>query len=141
MKFLEALGHEDADSGTGRAGRSFEHERNEKSQTARRVRRPASRQLRQYAAPKLPPGGRVRRDFPAAIEDCDAEGEDSVGEIDAVGDAISSKVVEYVETGEIEELTELRDELPVEMDALTAVEGVRADIVGSLYERWVSPPG
>ncbi|MDS0221337.1 helix-hairpin-helix domain-containing protein [Haloarcula sp. S1AR25-5A] len=74
------------------------------------------------------------RDYPGAIEGLAAEGEDSVGEIDGVGDAISSKVVEYFETGEIEELTELREELPVEMDALTAVEGVGPKSVGSLYE-------
>ncbi|MDQ2071985.1 DNA polymerase/3'-5' exonuclease PolX [Haloarcula sp. H-GB4] len=74
------------------------------------------------------------RDFPGAIEGLAAEGEASVGEIDGVGDAISSKVVEYFETGEIEELTELREELPVEMDALTAVEGVGPKSVGSLYE-------
>ncbi|KAA9407327.1 DNA polymerase/3'-5' exonuclease PolX [Haloarcula sp. CBA1131] len=74
------------------------------------------------------------RDFPGAIEGLATEGEDSVGEIDGVGDAISSKVVEYVNTGEIEEVTELRAELPVEMDALTAVEGVGPKSVGSLYE-------
>jgi DNA polymerase (family 10) len=74
------------------------------------------------------------RDFPGAIEGLAAEGEDSVGEIDGVGDAISSKVIEYFETGEIEELTELRAELPVEMDALTAVEGIGPKSVGSLYE-------
>ncbi|NLV12315.1 DNA polymerase/3'-5' exonuclease PolX [Haloarcula argentinensis] len=74
------------------------------------------------------------RDFPGAIEGLAAEGEASVGEIDGVGDAISSKVVEYFETGEIEELTELRSELPVEMDALTAVEGIGPKSVGSLYE-------
>ncbi|MFY4813336.1 DNA polymerase/3'-5' exonuclease PolX [Haloarcula sp. AONF1] len=74
------------------------------------------------------------RDFPGAIEGLAAEGEASVGEIDGVGDAISSKVVEYFETGEIEELTELRAELPVEMDALTAVEGIGPKSVGSLYE-------
>ena len=74
------------------------------------------------------------RDFPGAVEGLAAEGEDSVGEIDGVGDAISSKVVEYFETGEIEELTELREELPVEMDALTAVEGIGPKSVGSLYE-------
>ena len=74
------------------------------------------------------------RDFPGAIEGLAAEGEDSVGEIDGVGDAISAKVVEYFETGEIEELTELREELPVEMDALTAVEGVGPKSVGTLYE-------
>jgi len=74
------------------------------------------------------------RDFPGAIEGLAAEGEDSVGEIDGVGDAISAKVVEYFETGEIEELAELREELPVEMDALTAVEGIGPKSVGSLYE-------
>jgi len=74
------------------------------------------------------------RDYPGAIEGLAAEGEERVGEIDGVGDAISSKVVEYFETGEIEELTELREELPVEMDALTAVEGVGPKSVGSLYE-------
>jgi DNA polymerase (family 10) len=74
------------------------------------------------------------RDFPGAIEGLAAEGEDSVGEIDGVGDAISAKVVEYFETGEIAELTELREGLPVEMDALTAVEGIGPKSVGSLYE-------
>ncbi|GGK64036.1 DNA polymerase/3'-5' exonuclease PolX [Haloarcula sebkhae] len=74
------------------------------------------------------------RDFPGAMEGLAAEGEASVGEIDGVGDAISSKVVEYFETGEIEELTELRAELPVEMAALTAVEGIGPKSVGSLYE-------
>jgi len=74
------------------------------------------------------------RDHPGDIEGLAAEGEDAVGEIDGVGDAISSKVVEYFETGEIGELGELREELPVDMAALTAVEGVGPKTVGSLYE-------
>ena len=74
------------------------------------------------------------RDYPGDIEGLAAEGEDAVGEIEGVGDAISSKVVEYFETGEIAELGELRDELPVDMAALTAVEGVGPKTVGSLYE-------
>ena len=74
------------------------------------------------------------RDHPGDIEGLAAEGEDAVGEIEGVGDAISAKVVEYFETGEIEELGELRDELPVDMAALTAVEGVGPKTVGSLYE-------
>ncbi|MBV0900811.1 DNA polymerase/3'-5' exonuclease PolX [Haloarcula salina] len=74
------------------------------------------------------------RDYPGAIEGLAADGEERVGEIDGVGDAISAKVVEYVETGEIAELTELREELPVEMDALTAVEGVGPKSVGKLYD-------
>jgi len=74
------------------------------------------------------------RETTAAIEGLAAEGEGAIAGIDAVGDAISSKIVEYVETGEIAELEELRAELPVEMDALTRVEGVGPKTVGTLYE-------
>ncbi len=74
------------------------------------------------------------RDHPEPVEELAAEGEGAVAEIDGVGDAISSKIVEYFETGEIEELEELREELPVEMDALTRVEGVGPKTVGTLYE-------
>jgi DNA polymerase (family 10) len=62
------------------------------------------------------------------------EGQDAVEEIQGVGDAISSKVVEYFETGRIEELEELREELPVDIEALTAVEGVGPKTIGDLYE-------
>ncbi|WP_255168146.1 helix-hairpin-helix domain-containing protein [Natrononativus amylolyticus] len=59
--------------------------------------------------------------------------EAAIGEIEGVGDAISAKIVEYVETGEIEELEELRAELPVDIADLTRVEGVGPKTVGSLY--------
>ncbi len=62
------------------------------------------------------------------------EGTDAVERIDRVGEAIASKVLEYVENGEIDELQEKRAELPVEMVALTSVEGVGPKTVGSLYE-------
>ncbi|MFB6091168.1 MAG: DNA polymerase/3'-5' exonuclease PolX [Halobellus sp.] len=74
------------------------------------------------------------REHPEPIEALAAEGAEAVEEIDGVGDAISSKVVEYVETGEIEELNELREELPVDIEALTRVEGVGPKTVGTLYE-------
>ncbi|MFC7324815.1 helix-hairpin-helix domain-containing protein [Halorubrum rutilum] len=74
------------------------------------------------------------REHTAPIENLAGEGEDAVAEIDRVGDAIASKVVEYFQTGEIEELEELREELPVDMAGLTAVEGVGPKTVGSLYE-------
>ena len=73
------------------------------------------------------------RDHPAPVENLAGEGEEAVAEIDRVGDAIASKIVEYFETGAIEELSELRAELPVEIDALTAVEGVGPKTVGALY--------
>ena len=75
------------------------------------------------------------REQSVAVEQLAAEGAEAVAEIDRVGDAISAKVVEYVETGEIEELEELRAELPVEMDALTRVDGVGPKTVGTLYEK------
>jgi len=77
------------------------------------------------------------RDHPAAVEDLAGDGgggEDAVAEIDGVGDAIASKVVEYVETGAIAELEAERENLPVDMAELTAVEGVGPKTVGSLYE-------
>ena len=73
-------------------------------------------------------------DHPEPIDQLAATGEDAVAEIDRVGDAIASKVVEYVETGSIDELEDLRESLPVEMAALTSVEGVGPKTVGTLYE-------
>ncbi|QLD86384.1 DNA polymerase/3'-5' exonuclease PolX [Natronomonas halophila] len=61
-------------------------------------------------------------------------GEDALKEIEDVGDAIASKTAEFIETGHIEELEELREELPVEMGALTAVEGVGPKTVKSLHD-------
>jgi DNA polymerase (family 10) len=74
------------------------------------------------------------REHTASIENLAGEGEDAVAEIDRVGDAIAAKIVEYFETGAIEELEALRSELPVDMAGLTAVEGVGPKTVGSLYE-------
>ncbi|WP_050032947.1 DNA polymerase/3'-5' exonuclease PolX [Halorubrum halophilum] len=74
------------------------------------------------------------REHTAPIENLAGEGEDAVAEIDRVGDAIASKIVEYFETGSIEELDALRSELPADIEALTAVEGVGPKTVGSLYE-------
>ncbi|KAB1192213.1 DNA polymerase/3'-5' exonuclease PolX [Haloferax sp. MBLA0076] len=74
------------------------------------------------------------REYPNPVEELAEEGEDAVKAIDRVGDAIASKIVEYVETGHIEELDELRDELPVDMAGLTSVEGVGPKTVGTLYE-------
>ncbi|KTG10472.1 DNA polymerase [Haloprofundus marisrubri] len=74
------------------------------------------------------------RSHPRSVADLAGESQDAVEEIDGVGDAISSKIVEYVETGEIEELEALRADLPVDMVALTSVEGVGPKTVGDLYE-------
>ena len=74
------------------------------------------------------------REHTAPIENLAGEGEEAVAEIDRVGDAIAAKIVEYFETGAIEELEALRAELPADIEALTAIEGVGPKTVGTLYE-------
>jgi len=74
------------------------------------------------------------RGHTVAIETLAAEGKETVKEIDRVGDAIAAKVVEYLDVGEIEELEALRDELPVDIEAITRVEGVGPKTSADLYE-------
>ncbi|ELK46741.1 DNA polymerase X, partial [Haloferax sp. BAB-2207] len=74
------------------------------------------------------------REHPTPVEELAEAGEDAVQKIDRVGDAIAAKIVEYVETGRIEELEDLREDLPVDMAGLTSVEGVGPKTVGKLYE-------
>ncbi len=71
--------------------------------------------------------------YPAPIAGLVETDEGALDDIEGVGDAISSKIIEYVETGQIEELEELRAELPVDMAALTRIEGVGPKTVGKLY--------
>ncbi|SIR62714.1 DNA polymerase/3'-5' exonuclease PolX [Natronorubrum thiooxidans] len=74
------------------------------------------------------------RAHPVPIADPVASGnEDVLEEIDGVGDAISAKIVEYVETGTIEELEELRAELPIDIADITRIEGVGPKTAGKLY--------
>jgi DNA polymerase (family 10) len=75
------------------------------------------------------------REYPENVATLAREDDqDAVEDIDRVGEAIAAKIVEYVATGEIDELEELRVELPVDMAGLTNVEGVGPKTVGSLYE-------
>jgi DNA polymerase (family 10) len=74
------------------------------------------------------------RGHTVAVETLAAEGKETVKEIDRVGDAIAAKVVEYLDVGEIEELEALRDELPVDIEAVTRVEGVGPKTAADLYE-------
>jgi len=76
------------------------------------------------------------RAFPIPIADRLADGDEAVlEEIEGVGDAISSKIVEYVETGHIEELEELRAELPIDIADITRIEGVGPKTAGKLYRK------
>ncbi|MDS0477719.1 DNA polymerase/3'-5' exonuclease PolX [Natrinema sp. 1APR25-10V2] len=74
------------------------------------------------------------RSFPSPIADRIEDGDrEAVENIDGVGEAIASKIVEYVETGEIEELEELRTDLPIDIADLTRIEGVGPKTAGKLY--------
>ncbi|WP_049899025.1 DNA polymerase/3'-5' exonuclease PolX [Halococcus agarilyticus] len=74
------------------------------------------------------------RAHPESVESLVADDGEGIEEIEGVGEALAAKIVEYVETGDIEELEELRAELPVDMAALTSVEGVGPKTVGTLYD-------
>ncbi|EMA49288.1 DNA polymerase/3'-5' exonuclease PolX [Halococcus salifodinae] len=74
------------------------------------------------------------RAHPESVESLVAGDGEGVEAIEGVGEALAAKIVEYVETGEIEELEEFRAELPVDMAALTSVEGVGPKTVGTLYD-------
>ena len=74
------------------------------------------------------------REYPDQVARLAGAGQDAVAELDDVGEAISAKIVEYVETGEIEELEALRAEYPLDMAAITGVEGVGPKTAGKLYE-------
>jgi DNA polymerase (family 10) len=71
---------------------------------------------------------------PEPIEAVAEEGQGALEAIEGVGEAIASKIIEYLESGEITALEEAREELPVDMTALTRVEGVGPKTVGDVYE-------
>ncbi len=74
------------------------------------------------------------REFPDTVAAlAETDGVEAVQQIDRVGEAIAEKIVEYVETGEIEELDAQREALPVDIAGLTSVEGVGPKSVGTLY--------
>ncbi|MFB6122739.1 MAG: DNA polymerase/3'-5' exonuclease PolX [Haloferacaceae archaeon] len=74
------------------------------------------------------------RDHPEPVEQLAAKGKDAVMDIDGVGDSLAEKILEYVRTGEIEALEDLRSELPVDMEALTNVEGLGPKRARKLYD-------
>ena len=67
-----------------------------------------------------------------SIEDIHERGE--LGEIDGVGENIADKIAEFIETGELQYYKELKEELPVDIEALTAVEGLGPKRVKKIYQ-------
>ncbi len=77
---------------------------------------------------------RAYRDAAESVREASSDALDEPTAIPDVGDAIASKIEEFREKGRVEELEELRDEMPVDIEALTRVEGVGPKTVGKLYE-------
>jgi DNA polymerase (family 10) len=78
---------------------------------------------------------RAARNIESLNEDvADVHDRGELQEIDGVGEAIADKVGEYLDTGEMSYYRELKDELPIDIDALTAVEGVGPKTAKKLYD-------
>ncbi|MFB6132776.1 MAG: DNA polymerase/3'-5' exonuclease PolX [Halanaeroarchaeum sp.] len=73
-------------------------------------------------------------DHPEPIEELATDGLDAITALDGVGEGIGEKVIEYIETGEIQELEDERERLPIDMEALTRVEGVGPKTAAALYD-------
>ena len=65
------------------------------------------------------------------IEDIYERGE--LEEIEGVGESISEKIAEYLETGELAYYEDLKADLPVDIEAITSVEGVGPKTAKQLY--------
>jgi DNA polymerase (family 10) len=65
------------------------------------------------------------------IEDVYQRGE--LAEIEGVGESISEKIAEYLDTGELAYYQELKSELPIDIEAITSVEGVGPKTAKTLY--------
>ncbi len=65
------------------------------------------------------------------IEEVHERGE--LEDIDGVGESIATKIAEYLETGELEYYEELRADLPIDIEAITSVEGVGPKTAEKLY--------
>ncbi|MEW6217194.1 MAG: helix-hairpin-helix domain-containing protein, partial [Candidatus Bipolaricaulota bacterium] len=82
---------------------------------------------------------RAYRRAARAVEDCPTPVEDLVAEgrlrdLPGVGEAIAAKVAEIVATGRLRYHDELKAQLPVDLQALTQVDGVGAKTAKLLYD-------
>jgi DNA polymerase (family 10) len=60
---------------------------------------------------------------------------DELDEIPGVGESIESKIREYLDTGQLEYLKELRKDQPVKLRTLMNIEGIGPNTADKLYER------
>jgi DNA polymerase (family 10) len=77
---------------------------------------------------------RAARSVESLSEDVEAVHErGELEEIEGVGESIATKIAEYLETGEMTYYEELRAELPIDVEAITSVEGVGPKTAKRLY--------
>jgi len=69
--------------------------------------------------------------LPEPIEDIHERGD--LEEIEGVGESIAAKIAEYLDTGELAYYDELKADLPVDIEAVTSVEGVGPKSAKKLY--------
>ncbi len=62
-------------------------------------------------------------------------GKKALEEIPGVGDSIAEKIEEYLKTGRVKEYEKLKKRTPVDIEGLTAVEGVGPKMVKILYQK------
>jgi DNA polymerase (family 10) len=62
-------------------------------------------------------------------------GIDALLQVPAVGKAIAAKVEEFIKTGTIHHLDELRKKIPVDIDQLSSVEGVGPKTIKVIYQK------
>ncbi len=62
------------------------------------------------------------------------KGKEGLKNLPGIGESIAEKILEYLKTGKIKELEELKKEVPVDVETLTSIEGVGPKIVYKLYK-------
>ncbi len=62
------------------------------------------------------------------------QGLNGLKEIPGIGQSMAEKIVEYIKTGKIKEHQKLRKKMPVNIEELTAVEGIGPKMVRDLYK-------
>jgi len=65
----------------------------------------------------------------------EAGGMKALKKIPGVGENIAEKIIEYIETGKIKEYEKLKKKMPVDLSALSAVEGIGPKTIKTLYEK------
>lgn len=60
---------------------------------------------------------------------------EQLDKIPGVGKSIAEKIKEYLETGKVRKLEELRKKIPVDIESLSAVEGLGPRMIKTLYEK------